>query len=224
MIMYSIFIMASQNSSSLISTIYKSRKVVLELMKMQDYDIEEYANFSINEVNTMFNNKQSDMLLKKKSENPATGKPDKIYIRYYLAKTLRPQNIQEMIDDLFNLEEILEKQDTLMIITKDDMNESLSNLLKHIWEADGILIVIQSIKRLQINILEHVLVPPHRVLNIQEGVEIKKKYNIVSDSQFPEISRFDPVSQVIGIRPGQICEIIRPSKTAISTKYYRICV
>jgi len=216
--------MASQNSSSLISSIYKSRKTILELMNAQGYDVDEYNNFSINEVNTMFNNKQSDMLLKKKVDNESTGKPDKIYIRYYLGKSLRPQNVQEMIDDLFNLEEILEKQDTLMIITKEDMNESLSILLKHIWEQDGIMIVIQSIKRLQTNILEHVLVPSHRVLSMDESNELKRKYNIENNSQFPEISRFDAVSQVIGLRPGQICEIIRPSKTAITTKYYRICV
>ena len=215
--------MALQNSSSLISSIYKSRKVILKLMESQGYDVDEYNNFSINEVNTMFNNKQSDMLLKKKVENESTGKVEKIYIRYYLGKTLRPQNIQEMIDDLYNLEEILEKQDTLMIITKEDMNESLMNLLKHIWEQDGIMIIIQSIKRLQTNILEHVLVPPHRVLSVIEKNELKRKYNIENDAQFPEISRFDAVSQVIGLRPGQICEIIRPSKTAIMTKYYRIC-
>jgi DNA-directed RNA polymerase subunit H (RpoH/RPB5) len=216
--------MALQNSSSLISSIYKSRKVILGLMESQGYDVDEYNNFSINEVNTMFNNKQSDMLLKKKVENESTGKVEKIYIKYYLGKTLRPQNIQEMIDDLYNLEEILEKQDTLMIITKEDMNESLMNLLKHIWEQDGIMIIIQSIKRLQTNILEHVLVPPHRVLSLIEKNELKRKYNIENDAQFPEISRFDAVSQVIGLRPGQICEIIRPSKTAIMTKYYRICV
>ena len=50
------------------------------------------------------------------------------------------------------------------------------------------------------------------------------KYNITDDAQFPDISRFDPVAKIIGIRPGQVCEIIRPSKTAIDGKYYRICI
>jgi DNA-directed RNA polymerase subunit H len=86
------------------------------------------------------------------------------------------------------------------------------------------MIVIQSIKRLQFNLLEHVLVPPHRVLTNDEVIQVKNKYNIMDDSQFPDISRFDPVAQVIGIRPGQVCEIIRPSKTAINSYYYRICV
>jgi len=214
------------NSSSLISSIYKSRKTLLELMKKQNYNIDDYENFSINEVNSMFQNKQLDLLLEKKPDEnaPKTERRKKIYISYYLTKTLRQQNIQEMIDDLFNLEEILTKEDTLMIIVKEDMNETMTNLLKHIWEQDGILIIIQNIKRLQFNILEHVLVPEHRVLNNEEVDQIKLKYNIMDDSQFPDISRFDPVAQIIGIRPGQVCEIIRPSKTAINSYYYRICV
>ena len=154
-----IIIMATQNSSSLISSVYKSRKILLELMKKQGYVIDEYAEFSINEVNSMNQNKQLDMLLEKKEPAPGTDRKNKIYIRYYLAKIIRQQNLQEIIDDLFNLEEILTKKDTLMIIVKEDMNESLTNVLKHIWEQDGILIVIQNIKRLQFNILEHILVP-----------------------------------------------------------------
>ena len=217
--------MATQNTSSLISSVYKSRKTLLDLMRKQGYNVSEYDNFSVNEVNAMFQNKQLDMLLEKSEEsaNPNASKR-KVYIRYYLAKTLRPQNIQEMIDDLFNLEEVLTKEDTLMIVVKEEMNETLINLLKHIWEQDGILIVIQSIKRLQYNILEHTLVPEHRVLTQDEVLSVKNRYNIMDDSQFPDISRFDPVAQVIGIRPGQVCEIIRPSKTAIKGYYYRICV
>lgn len=216
--------MATQNSSSNISSVFKSRKTVLDLMKKQGYNTEDYENFSINDVNSMFQNKQLDILLEKKEIDSGEKRKKKIYITYYLAKTLRPQNVQEIIDDLFNLEEVLTKEDTLMIIVKEEMNETLINLLKHIWEQDGILIVIQNIKRLQYNILEHILVPSHRVLTQDEYQNIKERYNIINDTQFPEISRFDPVAQIIGIRPGQVCEIIRPSKTSIQGNYYRICV
>ena len=48
---------------------------------------------------------------------------------------------------------------------------------------------------------------------------IMKKYNISNITQFPDISRFDPVAQVIGLRPGQVCEITRASKTAIESLY-----
>jgi len=201
-------------------------------MERQGYQVQDYTNFSINEVNSMFQNKQLDMLLELKTSNNITtdnntnnvDKKKKIYIRYYLAKMIRPANIQEMIDDLFNIESILTKDDTLFIIIKDDMNETLVNELKHIWETDGIFIVMQSIKRLQFNILDHVLVPEHIVMNDQEVQEVMRKYNINNKTEFPDISRFDPVAQVIGLRPGQVCRIIRPSKTAITTNYYRVCI
>lgn len=216
--------MASQNSSVLISHIFTSRKIILELMEKQDYNIKEYANFSINEVNSMKQNNQLDMLLETSDEHVTNEKPkNKIYIRYYLTVRPAPKNIQEMIDDLFVLSETLKKTDTLFIIIKDDPNETLINELKHIWESEGIFIVIESIKRLQFNILKHSLVPPHRVLVESEVKETMKKYNITDKSQFPDISRFDPVARIIGLRPGQVCNIVRSSKTAIEANYYRIC-
>lgn len=217
--------MASQNSSVLISHIYNSRKIVLELMSKQGYNINDYANFSVSEVNSMKQNNQLDMLLETSDENVGPESPKKkIYIRYYLAARPAPKNIQEMIDDLFVLSETLQKTDTLFIIIKDEPNETLINELKHIWEADGIFIVIESIKRLQFNILEHILVPPHRVLIDSEVENIMKRYNIMDKSQMPNISRFDPVARVIGLRPGQVCEILRPSKTSIISNYYRVCI
>ena len=217
--------MASQNSSILISNIYNSRKVILELMKQQGYNVNDYSNFSINEVNSMKLNNQLDMLLETNDDNVTDETPKKkIYIRFYLASRPAPKNIQEMIDDLFILTETLKKTDTLFIIIKDDPNETLVNELKHIWESEGILIVIESIKRLQFNILEHELVPPHRVMMESEVKQIMTKYNITDKVQFPDISRFDPVARVIGLRPGQVCNITRASKTAIETNYYRVCV
>ena len=226
-----IYIMASQNTSSLISEIYKSRNVLVNLMKQQGYSSSEYEGFSVSEINTMKNNNQLDMILEKSIGDNSSNEEDsshvhekrKIYIKYYLTKALRPNNLQDMIDDLFTVEEVLTKKDTLMIVVKDDINDTLTNTLKHIWESQKIFIIIQPLKRLQFNILNHVLVPQHRVLSESEKISIKKRYNIMNDSQFPDISRFEPVAQVIGIRPGEVCVIIRPSKTAISAPYYRIC-
>lgn len=232
--------MASQNISSLTSAIYKSRLTLLELMKKQNYNTFTYEGFSINEVNTMKTNNQLDMLLEKNQteeniiqtsvnntetiEVEQKEQPKKIYIKYYFNKSLRPNNLQDIIDDLFNIEQILTKKDTLFIVIKDEVNETMQNTIKHIWEKDGIFVIILSLKRLQFNILNHVLVPPHRVLSQEELIQVKKRYNIINNYQFPEISRFDPVAQVIGIRPGEVCEIIRPSKIALTEPYYRICI
>ena len=231
--------MTSQNTSSLISMIYKSRTVLLDLMKKQQYNVSEYEGFSVNEINTMKTNNQLDMILEKTyykqknavnvtgenyNEDDGNVNQKKIYIKYYLSKSLRPNNLQEMIDDLFIVEEVLTKEDTLLVVVKDEVNETLINTVKHIWESEKIFIILQPLQRLQFNILEHIYVPSHEVLSESEKIDIKNKYNIMSDYEFPELSRFDPVAQAIGIRPGQVCKIIRASKTAIEAPYYRICV
>jgi DNA-directed RNA polymerase subunit H (RpoH/RPB5) len=214
----------SINSNISINDLYKSRNVIIEIMRDIGYNVNDYANFSITELNSMRQNNQLDMLLEKTVVNADTKRKNKIYVRYYLGKIIRPANLQEMIDDLFNLEEILTKDDTLFIIIKDEPNETLLNEVKHIWEKDGIFIVVESIKRLQFNILKHSMVPKHRILSNIETDVVMKRYNITQKINFPDISRFDPVARAIGIRPGDVCHIMRPSKTAIEADYYRICI
>jgi DNA-directed RNA polymerase subunit H (RpoH/RPB5) len=61
----------------------------------------------------------------------------------------------------------------------------------------------------------------------KEIEEFIKKYNIDKkklSKSLPDISRFSPVSLVLGIRPYQICKISRDSKTAINSNFYRICL
>jgi DNA-directed RNA polymerase subunit H (RpoH/RPB5) len=206
-------------SGNIIAQIYKSRLTIISHLKTQGYDTSNYENFGINEVNIMYTSKQLDMLLKKNDENDT-----KTYVKYHpLNKILSVKNIREYIDDLFELEEVLKKNDNLVIIIKDEPNETLQKILRNIWEQDKIFIIILNINRLQYNILEHELVPPHRVLNDIEEERFREKYNITDDKQIPDISRFGPVAQAIGIRPGKICHIIRPSKTAITSNFYRIC-
>ena len=119
---------------------------------------------------------------------------------------------------------MLKNTDTLIIITKSEPNKTLLKFLTHIWETEKKYIVIFSFKRLQFNILNHKIVPPHTVLSQSESNEVRQKYNIMNNEQIPEISRFDPVAQAICLRPGEMCKIIRPSRTSITSEFYRICI
>jgi DNA-directed RNA polymerase subunit H len=218
--------MVNTNAIVLLTQIFNSRKIILELMNDRGYDVTGYSNFNVNEVNAMKNSNQLDMLLETtplaNGEKPTTG--NKVYIRYCLTKAIRPANLHEMIDDLFVLTETLKKNDTLYIIIKDNVNDTLVNELKDIWERYGIFIIVENIKYLQFNILKHVLVPTHKVMNESDIERIMMQYNIVDRTQFPDISRFDPVARAICLRPGELCHIIRSSKTAITTNYYRMCM
>ena len=53
--------------------------------------------------------------------------------------------------------------------------------------------------------------------------DVFKKYAIDNPRQIPDICRFEPVALVLGMRPGNVCEVTRNSRTAINAKHYRIC-
>ncbi len=201
--------------------IYNSRKTLLEYLDQQGYNTNDYSEFSINEVLAMISNNQLDMLL---SEDTDKEEKRKVYIKYHLKKSLRPQYIDEFVEDLYSLDNILQKNDTLIVVSKDDPNDSLKKYLKQLYADDNIFVVVLSLRRLQFNVLNHELVPKHRILNSTEQAEFVKKYNITESSQVPEISRFDPVALCIGLKPGSIVHITRPSKTAIKGDYYRYCI
>jgi glucan phosphoethanolaminetransferase (alkaline phosphatase superfamily) len=71
---------SNQNTSSIISSIYNSKKNILDLMEKQGYQVVDYKNFSINEINTMYQNNQLDMLLEMNKEDVKTKRKNKILL------------------------------------------------------------------------------------------------------------------------------------------------
>ena len=207
--------MANNNTQHLI-TIYKSKNNILEILEERKFDVSNFSNISINELGVLYENNQLDMLVE-------DGNNKKVYIKYYLNKLIKPQNIYDIIEDLFNLENLLDKKDDLIIIIKDEPNDTLLETIKNIWMNENFYISLLNIQRLQYNLLKHVMVPKHTILNNDEILEMKKKYNILNNNQLPSISYYSPVSLVIGLRPNDIVKIDRNSKTALTSEYFRIC-
>ena len=217
----------NSHSSSKIISLYKSRKTILELLEFQNYNIEEYEEFDINEVDVMRANNQLDMLLSKKTQKDASQRRDtrKVYVKYLIdQKQLRANNLQEIVDDLFLVESVLNKEDTIIIIVEGEPNEPILKFVSELYFKEEIFVVVHNINRLQFNILKHSYVPTAYILSVEETTEFMKKMNIKSLSQLPEISRFDPQAQAICLRPGQVCRFTRQSPTAMDYFYYRVCI
>lgn len=201
--------------NSEINIIHNSRKTLCEQLKYRGYDVSQYENGSINETYTLLKTEQLDMLV----ENE---KGKKCYVTYYTDKAIRENNLYDIIEQLTDTENILSSKDDIIIVTKDKPNKTIQKALKKIYYNDNMFVTVYSIMCLQFNVLNHEFVPNHQIVDDKQ--KVYDVYNIVDDSQLPEISRFDPVSIAIGLQPGQICRIIRKSKSAISSDFYRICV
>jgi DNA-directed RNA polymerase subunit H len=78
-------------------------------------------------------------------------------------------------------------------------------------------------QKIELNIMEHQLVPYHKILSDKEKKELLEKLNITPD-QLPKIINNDPVAKNIGAQPGQIIKIIRKSHTAKLAEAYRFVI
>jgi DNA-directed RNA polymerase subunit H len=209
----------SELSSNRILKIYKSRNTILELLRMRGYNIADYSEFSINEIDAMYSNDQLDMLLTKENGG------EKVYVKYYLnSKNIRKENLDTLVEDLFEIENVLTKKDTLIVIVNDEPNDTIVDRMKYLYDHDGVFIVMHNIERLQYNLLNHVLVPYTEILENSQVEELKKEYSLKNLTQLPEISRFDPHALAVCLRPGQVCKLQRKSSTALNYYYYRVCL
>ena len=125
--------------STRIINIYKSRKTLLEQLQTQGYEIEDYENFTMNEIDSMLSNSQLDMLLSNNEGN-------KIYVKYYFAlkqntKQIKKEVLDNIIEDLFILEEVLTKKDTLIVVIDDEPNDAILTRIKYLYDHENIFVI-----------------------------------------------------------------------------------
>jgi DNA-directed RNA polymerase subunit H (RpoH/RPB5) len=67
------------------------------------------------------------------------------------------------------------------------------------------------------------MVPRHRKLSEEECDFVIKKLKLKSKSELPHIKYNDIQSRVLGLVPGDIVEIRRPSETVGEYTLFRVC-
>jgi DNA-directed RNA polymerase subunit H (RpoH/RPB5) len=182
--------------------------------------VSDYNVFSCNEIDAMNKTGQLDMLI-----NHTTNK-SKVYVKFYLPekqKQMSKNTLDDIIEDLYT-PEILQKEDTLIIIIDDEPNNSNIQRINHLYSNDGIFIAMFNIMRLQFYIKSHFLVPKMSIVRDEDLPSLMELYQIKELRQLPEISRYDAQAMTILMRPNQVCKIERSSKSALVTTFYRVCV
>lgn len=205
-----------------IISLFKSRNTIIQLLSSLEYDVQDYESFSINEIDAMSKNDQLDMLMTH-TKNAA----QKIYVKYHLPekqKQISRTILDDTIEDLFRTDNVLSRDDILIIIMDDEPNDSNIARMNYLFDHEGYFVVMHNIKRLQFNITKHSMVPKMTILNEEEKNALMKEKNINRLNQFPEISRYDPHALALCVRPNQVCKIERDSATALNCIYYRVCV
>jgi hypothetical protein len=111
------------------------------------------------------------------------------------------------------LENVLTKEDTLIVIIEDEPNDTIVEHMKYLYHRDEIFVVIHNMKRLQFNMLNHSLVPKMTILTEAEETEFMK-----TRISWTDRLDFDP-SGVGVVYSNKICRIERDSLTSLNYLY-----
>jgi DNA-directed RNA polymerase subunit H (RpoH/RPB5) len=225
---------------------YKSRKNLLAILKRIGYDTTDYENFDENEIHTLLETNQLDMILYKNGGDDGDDGSDdvvgggrrkkdnrlKTYVKYNIntSKINCDQNFLPRINEFYEQSDdasafYLNRVDTLIMVVDTEITDKIQERLKNIYENYGHFVVIHNIARLQYNILNHCKNPKSfHVLSEKEMEEFKQKHYIDDFSKIPEISRFDPYALAICLKPGEVCKVTRTSVNSLDYDSWVYCV
>ena len=127
-----------------------------------------------------------------------------------------------------------QKHFTFILVVRDKVTPSLLTAVRQATRKHNIFIQVFTLRSLFYNPTKHILVPKHLRIpretasDIEEfnliETQIKESLFLDSLDKLPHILDIDPIAMFIGLKPGDLCKITRPSQSAGYHVLYRLCV
>lgn len=156
---------------------------------------------------------------------------DNTTIIFALTKKLRTDIIDQLKKSKNNIDSFIQayngKNNIILIFGNDILTTptiTQLNLIDKILQKKKGMLQYFQLNELQFNPTKHQLVPPHRKLTTDETTEIMNKYLIKNKLQMPIILKTDVIAKWLGLKQGEIVEIIRFNENSGKSYYYRCCI
>ena len=135
-------------------------------------------------------------------------------VLYDLNARFRLVDVRKLLED--------DAVETYLIVTRDSAGPT-SAAVKGVQEL-GRDTQFFELRELQYNVTRHHLVPPHRAIRDAPSIDdVLRRYRLQSRYLLPIIQTTDPVARYLGLKPGQLVEITRPSPSAGVCVVVRCC-
>jgi DNA-directed RNA polymerases I, II, and III subunit RPABC1 len=193
-------------------TLFNIRKTVIEMLQDRNYIVPQSELINFDDFSIKFKNKNLDIYI----DNSENDK-GKVYVYFHNENKTIPKvelkNLLSKTIETYNDENI-----KLIILLKEKGNGSiLKEINKEIYKNVEIFMN----KNMIFNITHHEFVPKHIILSEEEEKEVLDKYS-TPINKLPKILKTDPVAKYYGMKPNQICKIIRNSPEVGDYLYYRL--
>jgi len=206
---------------SIADILIRSRNTVLDILEDRGYDVLPYRNIAPEQILTLLegNPRSLDMIVKKKAESTAPS--ERAAVVYMIQDRLRSR-LGTFTRDIYESNE-LTRADDIMVLVNEPWHESFDKTSLQMWQTQKARMTFFHIKQVVVHPGRHVLVPPHRKLNADEAKAEMTRWSVTQKSQFPLIKHSDVQAKLLGLVPGDVVEILRPSPTSGVARVLRIC-
>lgn len=216
--------------SDLIQLIVRSRPVILEILEGRGYDCSSYKDVHPEEIQKFAHllEKEDDLLriIVPKRADSIAGAERCIVLYWTFTGSVRLR-LEKLCSGLFDTENpshYNKDTDEIIVIISEPPHEVFDTIAVKMWSMNKIRINFFHVKNLITNPAKHYMVPPHRKLSQDEINNIIHQLHMKSKNELPHIKYHrDIQTRVLGLVPGDVVEIKRPSETSGIFTLYRIC-
>jgi DNA-directed RNA polymerase subunit H (RpoH/RPB5) len=147
---------------------------------------------------------------------------DKAHVLYWMGVVRHKLNDKEKFEKL--LPEGIAENDQIIILLNEPLHEAFHAMAIRRWVHKKEQVSFFDIRQLMSNPIHHSMVPPHRKITSDEMEPLLETLLVKSKMELPHIKyHIDIQARILGLVPGDIVEITRPSSTVGEYKVYRIC-
>lgn len=201
-----------------IDALYRSRVTLLSLLKMRNYNVEPFERFSPREIELMSNTKGAlDFVAETEGD-------EKRYARIiYAAPRFNKTKMDEFIEDLNLEKEEIEASEFIVMLVDPIVDAHHASALQH-WLKDKVRVTFFNIFQLTHNPLDWEYGPKYEIIPQEKHADLLKSLRCTSKSQLMVIRyHADHSARCLGLVPGDIIKVIRPSANVGESIVYRVC-
>lgn len=191
--------------------LYKVRQTVLEMISDRGYAIPpDMLQVSFEQFSVQYDAKSIDLYIQDETKE----KP--YYVYFHTDTSFGKNDMKNVVQKITN--QYQNENMGIIILLKDKESTSIQ---KEKSKAIYKNVEFFEQKKMTFNITKHVFVPKHVIMTPEEEAEVVEKYE-TPKSKFPKISVSDPVAKYYGMKPDQMCRIIRNDPEVGLSISYRI--
>jgi DNA-directed RNA polymerase subunit H (RpoH/RPB5) len=206
--------------------LYRSRKTLLEILKEDGYDTKNYENFGPWEIEAMVAGGLPALTMDLKRGADGAAQPIQRCLVVYSLQKLK-QRLSGFLSILKNdTEPKVDPATTeIVVVVLEDVADVFHAAALNEWVSEKQRIRFFKAHNLLFDPRTHVLVPKHTKMPAEEHAEFLKQHYIRSKTNLPFIKfHEDMIARIMGLVPGDIVKITRPSPASGVYDMYRVCM